>query len=204
MRRRGVSLRFRPATKYLPTIFRPFRGSQNSAGSELFGNYWDGRTRCAPLRTLLFSVISFHTVCQLLPQPSSANGASDPPKMSVTTTQNPLTRTALTLLADYQIHHSGDDEHVAPPSNATNQNPLKLARSPNTAATYEEHDDDEKPQLGRLAHRRVPPYRPINRNLNPEERPTASNPAEVMFVVVMLNGVNLNAVSSVTITLTPP
>ncbi|RAH84252.1 hypothetical protein BO86DRAFT_397118 [Aspergillus japonicus CBS 114.51] len=42
-------------------------------------------------------------------------------------------------------------------------------------------------------YRRVPRYRPVNRNLDPAERPNGSNAAEYIFVNVMLNGVRLNS-----------
>jgi hypothetical protein len=45
-------------------------------------------------------------------------------------------------------------------------------------------------------HRRMPAYRPINRNLPFEERPGGSNPGEMVFIQVMLHGVWLNAVRS--------
>jgi len=43
-------------------------------------------------------------------------------------------------------------------------------------------------------YRRVPPYRPINRNLDRGQRPDGTNPIERVFFFTMLHGVWLNAV----------
>ncbi|KAL3422097.1 hypothetical protein PVAG01_06253 [Phlyctema vagabunda] len=40
---------------------------------------------------------------------------------------------------------------------------------------------------------RVPPYRPINRNLNLQERSFGSNVPETIFLTIMFSGVALNA-----------
>lgn len=44
-------------------------------------------------------------------------------------------------------------------------------------------------------YRRIPPYRPVNRNLDLSERPNGSNRGELVFVTVMMNGVRLQSVS---------
>lgn len=44
-------------------------------------------------------------------------------------------------------------------------------------------------------YRRVPPHRPVNRHLDPAERPNGASTGEYVFVNVMLNGVRLNSVS---------
>ena len=43
--------------------------------------------------------------------------------------------------------------------------------------------------------RRVPPYRPVNRNLDRSERPNGSNPVEAVVANIMLQGVQLQSVS---------
>ncbi|KAJ5636960.1 uncharacterized protein N7484_010273 [Penicillium longicatenatum] len=42
-------------------------------------------------------------------------------------------------------------------------------------------------------YRRVPPHRPVNKNLDPAERPNGASIGEWVFVNVMLNGVRLNS-----------
>jgi len=102
--------------------------------------------------------------------------------MSVTTTANPVSATALQALTDYDLHHSGDPERPKTPE-PPNRNPraLQTVKSP-------ENWDDE--------HRRVPPYRPLDRSCLGPERPGGSNPIEATFIYVMLHGVALVAVSS--------
>ncbi|OQD80701.1 hypothetical protein PENANT_c033G07866 [Penicillium antarcticum] len=93
--------------------------------------------------------------------------------MATTTTTTTTTQT-LSILADYEVHHSGNDhqdEHT----------------SPVTAP---------QPADWPIEHRRMPAYRPTNRNLPFEERPGGSNPAEMVFIQVMLHGVWLNAVGT--------
>jgi hypothetical protein len=98
--------------------------------------------------------------------------------MSVTTTTNSITRTSLPVLGDYELHHSGteNDSQVANPD----------ANSETTLAP--------QPRRWPSDHRRVPPYRPTNRNLDMDERPGGINAAEFVFIQVMLHGVWLNAV----------
>ena len=98
--------------------------------------------------------------------------------MSVTTTQNPVTGSVLQVLADYDLHHSGDPAH---PREAERPN-LRPEPSINN------------PHWWPSDHNRVPPYRPINRNLDLEQRPDGANAIERTFIFVMLNGCGLNAV----------
>ncbi|KAK9854160.1 hypothetical protein MYU51_004967 [Penicillium brevicompactum] len=83
--------------------------------------------------------------------------------MSTTTTTQ-----TISLLADYEVHHSGSD--------AVNER-----ETPPQSVEWPTH------------HRRIPAYRPTNRNLSFEERPGGSNPGEMVFIQVMLHGVWLNA-----------
>ncbi|KAI9930235.1 hypothetical protein ASPWEDRAFT_23957 [Aspergillus wentii DTO 134E9] len=94
--------------------------------------------------------------------------------MSTTTTTQTNT---LSILADYELHHSGSDN------------------------VHESHEPAVPPVQSQPAnwpsnHRRVPAYRPINRNLEFDERPAGSNPAEFVFIQTMLHGVWLNAAVS--------
>lgn len=85
---------------------------------------------------------------------------------TTTTTQT------ISLLADYEVHHSGSDAVDA----------------------VNEHEASPQPVEWPTHHRRIPAFRPTNRNLSFEERPGGSNPAEMVFIQVMLHGVWLNAV----------
>jgi hypothetical protein len=96
--------------------------------------------------------------------------------MSVTTSASTTTQTVLHVLADYNLHHSGDPSEPAPPNC-------------NTTA------DGENPPNWDTDHRRVPPYRPVNRNLDVTLRPGGTSVAETVFIATMLNGVHLTAVS---------
>lgn len=98
--------------------------------------------------------------------------------MSVTTTANPITRNALSVLEDYEVHHSGDPNSVAPAPNE-HPAPTNVQNPPNWPTN----------------HRRVPAYRPANTNLSYEERNAGNNAAEYVFIQGMLHGVWLNAVS---------
>lgn len=100
--------------------------------------------------------------------------------MSVTTTANPVTGTVLSLLADYDLHHSGQSEVDAPA--APNSRPQPQVNNPEWWPTD---------------HNNIPDFRPVNRNLDLEQRPDGVNPIERLFIFTMLNGVGLNAVSIV-------
>ncbi|KAJ5609993.1 hypothetical protein N7510_006712 [Penicillium lagena] len=88
--------------------------------------------------------------------------------MSATAT----TTQSLSILADYEVHHSSVEQHHAT---------VNLAPSSTQPADWPSH------------HRRMPAYRPANRNLDLIERPAGSNGAEYVFIQVMLHGVWLNA-----------
>ncbi|KAL2782582.1 hypothetical protein BJX66DRAFT_345712 [Aspergillus keveii] len=87
------------------------------------------------------------------------------------------TITATTLaetLEDYHIRLTGVDD--APPVQVT-------------ARQSQAQNPPHWPQN----YRRVPPYRPINRHLDPAERPNGASTGEYIFVNVMLNGVRINS-----------
>ena len=97
--------------------------------------------------------------------------------MSVTTTANPATTQLSRTLADYDIKLTGAEADGPP------------------AALNPRSSPSDNPEGWPTNFRNVPPYRPINRNLDMEERPGGSNGVERIFIAVMLHGVWLNAVS---------
>lgn len=97
--------------------------------------------------------------------------------MSVTTSDNPLTTTIQhDVLRDYDIHLTGHNETAAPPN--SDNRPPPASNPPDWPSEY----------------RGIPPYRPINTELDRSQRPWAGSPAGQVFVFAMLNGVWLNAV----------
>jgi hypothetical protein len=79
-------------------------------------------------------------------------------------------------LLDYKIHLTGE-----------------------TSSTQSSHSGDqtrsvENPQDWPTDRRRVPVYRPVDRNRDVEGRPNGSNPIERGFLTIMFTGVVLNAV----------
>ena len=101
--------------------------------------------------------------------------------MSLTTTTNPATVAAVQVLQDYNLHHSGTPENpqTAPPPNDRNA---------------EEETSDVNPSWWPTDHNRVPPHRPINHNLDRDQRPGGLDPVEQMFIFTLLHGVGINAV----------
>ncbi|KAL4892401.1 hypothetical protein BDV59DRAFT_179839, partial [Aspergillus ambiguus] len=97
--------------------------------------------------------------------------------MSSTTTTTRTQTSSLSVLADYELHHSGRE---ADTHSSTPQEPPAA----NTTA---------QPTNWTRDYRRVPPFRPINRNLDQSERPAGSNSGEFVFIQAMLHGVWLNA-----------
>lgn len=83
------------------------------------------------------------------------------------------------ILKDYTLHFSSATPSLAPQWNNTD---VVTSTSSN-------------PGFWPTQYRRIPPYRPINRNLDLTERPNGSNRAEWLFVQVMMNGVRLQSVS---------
>jgi len=94
--------------------------------------------------------------------------------MSATILENTRT-TPVSVLVDYELHHSGQEEHTPTTSS--------LSSAPTT-----------QPPNWPSDHRRIPAYRPINRNLDFSQRPPGSNNVERVIITVMLHGVWLNAV----------
>jgi hypothetical protein len=101
--------------------------------------------------------------------------------MSVTTSANTVTSSVLHVLTDYDLHHSGSPESEGTPAPPNPRNDL-AAETSNPASWPRDH-------------RRVPPFRPIDRTLSIEDRPGGANLIEAMFITTLLNGVRVNAVS---------
>ncbi|KAF5870409.1 uncharacterized protein Bfra_009795 [Botrytis fragariae] len=99
--------------------------------------------------------------------------------MSTTITDNPITTYSRQTLAEYDIHHTGDDgeiNDIIVPSN-----------------TSDIPENVENPVSWPRDQYRIPNYRPINRHLIAAERPNGSNGAERVFITLMFTGVSLNA-----------
>lgn len=96
--------------------------------------------------------------------------------MSVTTTSNPLTYTVQSVLTDYELHHSEQNDQPAP---APSDTPIpRTSNPPDWPENY----------------RRIPEYRPINRELVQAERRVYQNPIEHAFIATMFTGVQTTAV----------
>lgn len=108
--------------------------------------------------------------------------------MATTTTSTTVGyQTLMTTLGDYELHHSGqpgDPESRAPPPNSRPD-----IQSDEVAA-------QSNPADWITGYRGIPPHRPINRNLDYEQRPAGGNPVEAVFIAVLLNGTALLAVSN--------
>lgn len=100
--------------------------------------------------------------------------------MSVTTTAN-STRTILRVLDDYEIHHAQSN----PPK------PTPLNPRPDLSLAASRRNPEDWP----TQHRDVPPFKPINRDLDISTRPGGANMAERIFITTLLNGCRINAVS---------
>ena len=98
--------------------------------------------------------------------------------MSVTTSTTTVSQSVLHVLADYELTHS--PEHPRRPELPNAREDLSAEVS--NPATWPED------------HRRVPPHRPIDYNLDRDLRPGGLNPIEALFIATMLNGVRVNAV----------
>lgn len=92
--------------------------------------------------------------------------------MSSTITATTTTDT-LSVLADYEVHHSNSQQET-------------YNHAPSISSQPSDWPTD---------HRRIPAYRPVQSNLSYTERPAGNgHPAEYAFIQVMLHGVWLNAV----------
>lgn len=88
------------------------------------------------------------------------------------------TSTIASSLDDYHIHLTGSGDAL----------PIQITR--HRAAS-------NNPPTWPTNYRRVPSHRPVNKHLDPAERPNGASTGEYIFVNVMLNGVRLNSVSKI-------
>lgn len=123
-------------------------------------------------------------------------------KMSVTTTDNPITSTLADTLQDYEIRLTGAQDLPAAAQRQDENAPLLSQEQQQQQfpdwVPLTDHAAPvgvENPPDWDTEHRGVPRYRPINYNLNREVRPWGSNPIETAFVLHMFHGVWLTAVS---------
>ncbi|KAE8453261.1 hypothetical protein EG329_011328 [Mollisiaceae sp. DMI_Dod_QoI] len=99
--------------------------------------------------------------------------------MSVTTTANPITLSLQQTLGDYEVHVTGDQRdprQIAAPNASSRRVPLI-----------------ETPHWWPRNYHRIPPHRPVNRNLDWSQRPLGASAGEKLFLNVMFSGVSLNA-----------
>ncbi|KAL2352243.1 hypothetical protein BJ546DRAFT_850069 [Cryomyces antarcticus] len=113
--------------------------------------------------------------------------------MSVTTTADSARYSTLSYLADYELHHSGSTNHVAPQPNA-HPDPR---RSDPSSSTHSDTPTLPNPIDWRTDHRRIPPYRPINRELDQSQRRVYTSVLERVFITVMFMGMFLQNISQV-------
>jgi hypothetical protein len=104
--------------------------------------------------------------------------------MSATTTDNPITYATINAaLRDYDLYHSDASSSTSPTARvAPPPEPHPLPRVVGAAPTWD------------TTHRRVPPYRPINTELDQSVRRVYQNQIERAFVTVMFTGVFIEAV----------
>ncbi|GFN18185.1 hypothetical protein AtubIFM55763_004588 [Aspergillus tubingensis] len=93
---------------------------------------------------------------------------------TTTTTSRAVDASTLSILSDYEIHHTGSETQPQP-------------RVPRDAVPVSQPADWPS------HYRRIPSYRPVDRNLSYEERSAGTSPVEYMFIQTMLHGVWLNA-----------
>ena len=101
--------------------------------------------------------------------------------MSVTTTANPVTLSLQQTLGDYEVHVTGDSQEARPVASQNSRQSNTVANPPSWPRNYH----------------RVPPHRPVNRDLDWSQRPLGANPGEKLFLNVMFTGVSSNAVSKI-------
>ncbi|KAK3325682.1 hypothetical protein B0H66DRAFT_599832 [Apodospora peruviana] len=88
-------------------------------------------------------------------------------------------------LDDYTIHLTGSSSSSGP-STRQQQSPLLPGEHQESPATA-------NPGWWQTEYRQVPPYRPINMNLDRASRPWGSNRVESLFVFTMFQGVWLKS-----------
>jgi hypothetical protein len=101
--------------------------------------------------------------------------------MSSTTTTQTQTRTRQNVLRDYELHHSASSV------TDTSSNTAAPAPAPQAAPLNPPNWD--------TTHRRVPPYRPTDRDRDVSEIRVYNSTIERVFVATMFTGVFINSVS---------
>lgn len=101
--------------------------------------------------------------------------------MSSATETVTRTRTARTVLTDYELHHSGASEDAASSSSSTQGSSSSAPQNPPNWPT---------------TSRRVPPYRPTNVDRDQSEVRVYTHPAERAFIVTMFTGVLITATAA--------
>jgi len=94
--------------------------------------------------------------------------------MSVTQTANASYYNTLSVLADYELHHSSE------PADPPHTNELEA---------HPAGDANINPPTWDTQHNRVPPHRPTNPNLDLSTRAVYLNRVEQGFVTIMFTGV---------------
>ncbi|KAK4119838.1 hypothetical protein N657DRAFT_666463 [Parathielavia appendiculata] len=102
--------------------------------------------------------------------------------MSSTTTTPTQTRTRQSVLKDYELHHS--------PSSSRTVSGSPAAPPPTPQAV-----PLNQPQWDTV-HRRVPPYRPINRDRDQSDVRVYTSPIERVFIGTMFTGVLVNSTAA--------
>lgn len=99
------------------------------------------------------------------------------PATTTTTETTTLSPAVLRLLADYELTHTGEEGQ--PPSPPNNRSEPVV----------------QNPSWWPTNYDGIPPYRPIDYNLDRDQRPWARPGIETAFAFTMLNGVGVVAVS---------
>lgn len=100
--------------------------------------------------------------------------------MSTSTTVTTTHPSHSLVLVDYELHRSG------PPSENSTQSQYRTEDS-----RVDESHSANSPLNWPTDHRRVPAYRPVNTNLDPEERIVFNNRGEQMFIRTMFFGIQV-------------
>ena len=91
------------------------------------------------------------------------------------------------VLEDYKIHLTGSSSRISSPNSNldTSSHPVPVTIS----------NQAENPPNWPDNYRRIPAYRPADRNRGPAEIPVGRSPGERVFITVMFMGVTFNSVS---------
>ncbi|KAF2500890.1 hypothetical protein BU16DRAFT_453388 [Lophium mytilinum] len=109
--------------------------------------------------------------------------------MSTTTTTDTTRYAVHSYLADYELHHSDHPSTSAPrPNSHPDPRQLGSSASPHTTAELVQLNPPQWPSN----HRRIPPYRPINRALDQSQRKVFLSTGERIFLFVMFTGLQVN------------